>query len=275
MSRTRPSRSCTGCSRSEFDVPGRPTVTISAPGASTTSYVQGVTVNDRSSPDAWMPGAAFGTVGEATGGGTGAGSGTGAGRPTTIGFRLSGTPDTSWGAADADAPPSYAAGPLTFPPGRTPKTLVATGPNLLGAVPTGQLAWQGPVENGVGSVPGTITPGVTTPQGASAVEWQETDAAANTWIWLDPTASLTGGQEYQATITLQGTGDVYLDFYNGQEDLTSETVQLSSAPVTLTLDAEVPNGYSTPLQVRMADAGPVDLYASGASIQLLTPQASG
>jgi hypothetical protein len=40
---------------------------------------------------------------------------------TSIGFRLSGTPDTSWGSAPADAPPSYPAGPLTFPPGRAPK----------------------------------------------------------------------------------------------------------------------------------------------------------
>jgi hypothetical protein len=80
---------------------------------------------------------------------------------------------------------------------------------------------------------------------------------------------------YQASITLQGSGDVYLDFYNGQEDLVSEIVQLTSTPVTLSLQGEVPSDYSTPLQVRTAGAGPVDLYASGASIQLLTPQPSG
>jgi hypothetical protein len=195
-----------------------------------------------------------------------------AGRPAAIRFSLTGTADTSWGSAAADAPPSYPAGPLTFPPGRVPETLVPTGPNLLGDTPAGQLSWQGPVENGVGAVPGTITPDVTTPQGASAVEWTETDAAPNTWIWVNPTADLTGGQMYQATITLQGSGDVYLDFYNGQEDLTTETVQLTSTPVTLTLDGEVPGDYSTPLQVRTAAAGPVDLYASGASIQLLTAE---
>jgi putative alpha-1,2-mannosidase len=244
--------------RAQFDIPGRPRVTISAPGASATSYIQGVTVDGRPSPAAWLPGSLFGVAGAPSG------------RPADIRFSLTGTADTTWGSAAADAPPSYPAGPLTFPAGRVPETLVPTGPNLLGDTPTGQLSWQGPVENGVGSVPGTITPDVTTPQGASAVEWTETDAAPNTWIWVDPTASLTGGQMYQATITLQGSGDVYLDFYNGQEDLTTETVQLTSTPVTLTLDGEVPNDYSTPLQVRTASAGPVDLYASGASIQLLT-----
>ena len=247
----------------EFDVSGKPRITISAPGASTSSYIQGVSVNGRSSQDAWLPGTMFGAVG------------TSSAQPTDIAFSLSGTASTSWGSAPADAPPSYQAGSLTFPPGRTPETLVPTGPNLLGTTPTGQLNWQGPVENGVGSVPGTVTPDVTTPQNASAVEWQETDAAPNTWIWVKPTSDLTGGQTYQATITLQGTGDVYLDFYNGQEDLTTETVQLTSTPVTLTLDGEVPGDYSAPLQVRTADAGPVDLYASSASIQLLTPEASG
>ena len=247
----------------EFDVSGKPRVTISAPGASTSSYIQGVSVNGRSSQDAWLPGTMFGAVG------------TSSAQPTDIAFSLSGTASTSWGSAPADAPPSYQAGSLTFPPGRTPETLVPTGPNLLGTTPTGQLNWQGPVANGVGSVPGTVTPDVTTPQNASAVEWQETDAAPNTWIWVNPTSDLTGGQTYQATITLQGTGDVYLDFYNGQEDLTTETVQLTSTPVTLTLDGEVPGDYSAPLQVRTADAGPVDLYASSASIQLLTPEASG
>jgi predicted alpha-1,2-mannosidase len=243
-------------SRAQFDVPGRPQVTITAPGASTSAYIQGVTVNGRPSQDAWLPGTIFGSGAH-------------------VAFALADTPDTSWGSAAADTPPSYQAGSLAFPPGRAPEVLVPTGPNLLGDTPAGQLSWQGPVENGVGSVPGTITTDVTTPQGASAVHWTETDAAPNTWIWVNPTADLTGGQMYQASITLQGSGEVYLDFYNGQEDLVSETVQLTTAPQTLTLQGEVPGDYSTPLQVRTAAAGPVDLYASGASIQLLTPQTAG
>jgi putative alpha-1,2-mannosidase len=249
-------------SRAEFDVPGRPRVTISAPGASTTSYIQNVTASGKAVADTWLSGSAFGVYGQPSA------------RTTNVTFGLSGTPSTTWGTRAADAPPSYQAGTLSFPPGRTPETLVPTGPNLLGSASTGQLDWQGPVENGVGSIPGTVTSGVSTPQGASAVEWQETDAAPNSWIWVNPVSDLPGGQTYQATITLQGTGDVYLDFYNGQEDLTTETVQLTSTPVTLTLDGAVPDDYSTPLQVRTADEGPVDLYASGASIQLLTLEPS-
>jgi predicted alpha-1,2-mannosidase len=242
-------------SQVSFNIPGRPPVTISAPGASASTYIQGVTVNGQPSPDAWLNGSLF--------------SGW---RPAHIDVSLTSTPDKTWGSAPSDAPPSYPAGSLSFPPGRTPVNLVATGPNLLGSTPTGELDWQGPVENGVGSVPGTVT-GVTDPQGASAVEWTETDAAPNTWIWVNPAADLTGGHYYQASITLQGSGDVYLDFYNGQQDLVSETLQLTSTPVTLSLTGEVPSSYSTPLQVRTAASGPVDLYASGASIQLLKREA--
>jgi predicted alpha-1,2-mannosidase len=118
-------------SRAEFDVPGRPRVTISAPGASPSSYIQGVTVNGKPSPDAWLPGTVFGV------------SAVPATKTTSIGFSLASTPDTSWGSAPADAPPSYQAGPLAFPPGRPPGALVRPSPNLPGTK-TGQLDGQGP-----------------------------------------------------------------------------------------------------------------------------------
>jgi putative alpha-1,2-mannosidase len=268
-------------SQAEFDVPGGHQVTMTAPGASTSTYVEGLTVNGESWAPAWVPGSLItGSAGNApqtsgAGAGAGAATGTGAGAststPTHLAFTLSPTADQSWAAAPADAPPSYPAGALQFPPGRKPVILVPTGPNLLGDAPTGQLSWQGPVENGVGSVPGTIA-AATTPQGASAVQWTETDADPNTWIWVDPTSPLPAGQNYQASITLQGTGSVYLDFYNGQEDLTSVTVQLTNTPQTLTVQGAVPSAADTHLQVRTADPGPVSLYASAASIQLLTAQ---
>src|SRR5262249_27428461 len=87
--------------------------------------------------------------------------------------------------------------------------------------------------------------------------------------------SLAGDQYYQASVTLEGTGSVYLDFWNGSQDLTSATVQLSGTPQTVTLQGQVPAGASTHFQIRTADSGPVDLYASAASILLLTPEQSG
>ena len=69
-------------------------------------------------------------------------------------------------------------------------------------------------------------------------------------------------------------GDVYLDFWNGQSDLQTGAVQLTAAPQTLTLQAAVPSGDGTHLQIRTAGTGPVDLDASAASIRLLVPQTS-
>ena len=243
---------------SVISLPGGHQVVMNAPGASTSTYVSGLKINGHDWSQVWLPGTEL----------TGTNN-----RPsaTVLDYTMTGTVDESWGAAASDAPPSYPSGTLAFPPGREPTILVPTGPNLLGDTPTAQLDWQGPVENGVGSVPGTITP-TTTPQGASAVEWTETNADPNTWIWTDPPSELPAGQYYQASVTLQGTGAVYLDFWNGEQDLVSATVQLTSTPQTLTVQGEVPDAADTHLQVRTADSGPVDLYASAASIQLLTPE---
>lgn len=239
-------------------------VQLNAPGASTSTYVHSLSVNGSAWSPVWLD------AGQLTG--VGAQS---SGSPvTSLDYTLSSTPDTSWGAAAADAPPSYPAGPLQFPAGREPTILVPTGPNLLGDTPTGQLNWQGPVQNGVGAVPGTVAP-ATTPQGTSAVHWTQTNAGANTWIWVDPVTQPTAGQYYQASVTLQGTGVVYVDFWNGQQDLTSATVQLSGTPQTLTVQGAVPFTAGTHVQVRTADPGPVDLYASAASLQLLNPQLQG
>ena len=127
------------------------------------------------------------------------------------------------------------------------------------------------MENGVGAVPGTITP-TTTAQGASEVEWTEANADPNTWIWTDPPSQLPAGQYYQGSVTLQGTGAVYLDFWNGAQDIVSATVQLTGTPQTLTVQGQVPDAAATHLQIRTADSGPVDLFASDASVQLLTPE---
>jgi predicted alpha-1,2-mannosidase len=52
------------------------------------------------------------------------------GRATTVSFLTSATPDTSWAASAADAPPSYSSGPLHFPPGVTPSAVTTSPANL-------------------------------------------------------------------------------------------------------------------------------------------------
>jgi hypothetical protein len=263
-----------------ISLPNGHQVVTNAPGASTSTYVSSLRVNGKAWSQVWLPGDALTGSSAPTGAGLdattksaslapdGGGPGTGV---TVLDYTMTGTADQSWGASASDAPPSYPSGTLSFPPGREPTILVPTGANLLGDTPTAQLDWQGPVENGVGAVPGTITP-TTTPQGASAVEWTQTNADPNTWIWVDPPTELPAAQYYQGSVTLQGTGAVYLDFWNGEQDIVSATVQLTDTPQTLTVQGEVPDLADTHLQIRTADGGPVDLFASNASIQLLTPE---
>ena len=210
-------------------------------GASTSTYVRSLSVNGRPSPADWVS----------------------AGHLSSLAFTLGATASPTWGTRDE--PPSYPAGPLRFPPGRKPTILVPTGPNLLGPAATGDLGWQGPVQNGVGSVPGTLAP-TTTATGASAIHWTETSAGPDSWIWVDPAAQLPGGQSYQVSISLAGTGDVHLDFWNGQTDLNSATVTLTATPQTLTLQGAVPSAADTHLR-----AGDFDWTVLGPSRLTLEP----
>jgi len=140
-----------------------------------------------------------------------------------------------------------------------------TGPNVF-TQPTGSLDW-GYHEVSSGGTTPTIT-STTTSTGASAIAWQQATAEANTWIQANPPA-LAQGDTYLLSATVQGEGDVYLDFYNGQEDVDSQPVNLTDAPTTLTVAATVPTGAigAPVVQVRTADTGPVNLEASALSLR--------
>jgi putative alpha-1,2-mannosidase len=140
-----------------------------------------------------------------------------------------------------------------------------TGPDVF-TQPTGSLDW-GYHDVTSGGTTAAITP-TTTSTGASAISWQQSTAQANSWIQADPPA-LTQGDTYLASVTVQGTGDVFLDFYNGQADVDSQPVDLTSTPTTLTVATTVPTGAigSPVVEVRTEDTGPVDLEASALSLR--------
>lgn len=78
-------------------VPNGPTINIDAVGASAvTPYVQSVGINGRPTQKTWLDLPLRGRL--------------------NLDFAMSGTPNTSWGSAPDDAPPSYALTPVTFPP---------------------------------------------------------------------------------------------------------------------------------------------------------------
>jgi hypothetical protein len=150
---------------------------------------------------------------------------------------------------------------------RSPNT--PTGDDVLGH-PTGELAWEGPFQNGVGPVPGTHAP-TTTLSGASAEHWTM-QSKGETWIQV-PMSNLAHGTSYRALVTLQGSGQLFLNAYSGSSDVGGDYVTLTGQPQTLTVDFSTPaSGGGTPqFQIRTHDAGAIDALVSGTSVHAMTP----
>ena len=148
---------------------------------------------------------------------------------------------------------------------RSPST--PAGDDLLGA-PTSELDWEGPFQNGVGSVPGTIEP---TTDGDPAVRWTMS-AAGESWIQV-PMPDLERATTFRGEVTLTGSGTVFLNVYGGSGDVGGEEVALSDEPQTVTVDFSRPaDGGGTPqLQVRTPEAGDIDAVVSGTSVHRLAP----
>ncbi|HUN38023.1 MAG TPA: hypothetical protein VMU95_39035 [Trebonia sp.] len=143
--------------------------------------------------------------------------------------------------------------------------------NVLGP-DTGTLGWSG-VQNASNAGDSTVTP--TTANGQSAINWTWSDAEPESWIQIAP--SLTTGDNYTASITLTGHGQVFLDFYDGDEDQQSQTVTLSSTPQTISVSITAKTSW-TPLQIRTPD-GPdqsdLNVTAWGATVVSNPPTLTG
>jgi sugar lactone lactonase YvrE len=143
--------------------------------------------------------------------------------------------------------------------------------NLLGP-DTGDLGWSN-VQNASSVGDSTVTP--TTVDGQSAINWTWSDPEPDTWIQIAP--SLTIGTTYTASITLTGQGQVYLDFYNGDSDYTSQTVTLSSTPQTVSVTITAQTSW-TPLQIRTpagTSQSDLNVTAWGASVVSDPPTLTG
>ncbi|MEN0129870.1 MAG: GH92 family glycosyl hydrolase [Brevundimonas sp.] len=178
-------------------------------------------------------------------------------------------PQPAW----TSTPESSAAGPRvqgvigTSVLERTPATV--TGDDLLGAA-TDALAWEGPFQNGVGSVPGTLED-TTTAAGDPAEHWAM-QAKGETWVQV-PMSAIARGVSLRAQVTLTGKGKVFLNVYSGSSDVGGTVVTLTDEPQTVTVDFSRPaSGGGTPqLQIRTHDAAAIDAVISGTSVRRLVP----
>lgn len=138
---------------------------------------------------------------------------------------------------------------------------------LLGAPQTGALAWSGPLNNGCAGNTGALAPTAD----ASGETWTASCVTDQTWIQVTP-VGLATGQDYTASVTLeanstQQNAQVYLDFYNGCFDTSSDVVSLTPAtPVTLTNTTTIGCSNAPQFQIRTQGPGSIDLTATDATI---------
>jgi len=146
------------------------TLTVNARGAGD-EYVSGLRVDGKATEHTWID----------------------LGQAHELDFTLSSAPDTSWGTAAADAPPSFGAGPVHFPPSTqatldlspaqvqlspgSSVTLSAVADNTLGASAPATVTWTATAQAGLSVTPADAT--VTAPAGGTAPTPVTISAAAS------------------------------------------------------------------------------------------------
>jgi hypothetical protein len=115
--------------------------------------------------------------------------------------------------------------------------------------PTSALLWK--VIAATGQAHYTLEP--TTVDGHSAIRWIGTDVVRNTWLYAVP--NVLAGATVDCSVNLRGSGTVYLDFYNGAQDVTTAPVVLTESPQTLRLTTTV-SGGNCQFQIRTPSAQP-------------------
>lgn len=111
----------------------------------------------------------------------------------------------------------------------------------------------------------------TTFLGDGAIEWTSAANEGNCWIQFTPTLP-TSNYPYIFSVQVAGTGSVYLDAYNGANDVTSSTVTLSSSGwTTIQLAVPIPQSGATgntqiQFEVRTPDNDAVTVYFTNATL---------
>jgi predicted alpha-1,2-mannosidase len=143
--------------------------TISAPGAA--PYIRELSVDGRTTQKTWLPGSAV------------LGDGPGGKSSTALRYRVSTSPDRNWGAAASAQPPSFPAGPVSFPPGVTPVELGSDPVTVRVGAPVSST-WTFTI--GAGAEPAKPTP-------VTSIDWQATPPPGVTVSPSSGTAAVSGG----------------------------------------------------------------------------------
>jgi predicted alpha-1,2-mannosidase len=229
------------------------TIRITAPGAGDANpYVRSLTVNGRSTQHTWLMLPDHGT--------------------TRLDFTVGSRPNESWGTGNGDAPPSFGAGPVTFPP--TTRAYVHTDPGQIRLAAGASASVDVITDNTLGTRPATVTwtataptPGITfTP--ATATATAQPGSTATTPMTVTASTSAQSGF-YEVAIAGKAS--------NGAVIATAQVLVTVAQPGELIPTAYVSN-YSdntvTPVDRRTGTAGPTIPVGSGPDGVAVTPDGS-
>lgn len=150
-------------------------------------------------------------------------------------------------------------------------TVQVTGPNVItnpsGASGTDGWTTAGGVISGGDAPGGSVS--ATTYQGQPALHWTNDATSGQSWVEYYP--DVTDGDTYTFSAEVAGSGQVYMDVYNGGDEQ-SLPVRLTSSYQKITWTDTIPSnapagqtGSAPQLQIREAGAGPVSVYIKNAS----------
>jgi YVTN family beta-propeller protein len=190
------------------------------------------------------------------------------GRPQTLDFSLSGHQDRSWGTSAADAPPSFGAGPVHFPPATV--AYVSATPAQVRVAPGGRTKVAVAVNNTAGPTPATVTWRATATAGLTVTPSRKTvtaaaGATADTTISIAPSASLTTGY-YQVTLGARAANGAII-----QRTSILVTVAKPGQSIQTAYVDNYSDGTVTPVDISNQIAGPTITVGSGPDGEVITP----
>jgi predicted alpha-1,2-mannosidase len=154
-------------------------LTVTASGAGDT-YVQGLTVDGQPSGRTWID----------------------LSSTHQLDFTLSSAPNTSWGSAAGDAPPSFGAGPVTFPP--STRAALTLNPGQVRLSPGSSTTLTVEADNTLGT------------SGPATVSWQATTPSGSSGLSVTPasgTVTAPAGGTGQATVTVTAAAGLTTGYY--------------------------------------------------------------
>jgi predicted alpha-1,2-mannosidase len=228
--------------------PGR-RIVIDAPGAAADRpYVHALRVNGRPTGHTWLTLRDRGT--------------------TRLDFTLAATPDTHWGTGRDDAPPSFGAGPVRFPP--TTRAFVTEKPGQVKLTPGRPSTVDIVVDNTLGTAPATVT-------------WKATGLVVTPG---SATVTAAPGGSVATTVTVSAAPDLPSGYYQVDVRATAAggaVIQTTHLLATVTRPGEtIPTAYVsnysdgtvTPVDTRTHNAGPAIPVGSGPDGVVVTPDNS-